>query len=263
MIWELHCGRAQDVLYEYVGVVDLALTSPPYDALRSYGGHLEAFDFAGIADGIVRSLTPGGVLVWVTADGVVDGAETGNSFRQALQFVDAGLRLHQTLIYAKNGVPGKVWTKRHTMEHQYMFVLSNGEPKTVNIIADRKMFYGGATPKGTVRERNGELRPMKRNNPLPDVGRRGTVWTYDPGFRKCHPGEGHLPHQHPATFPRKLAEDHIRTWTNPGDTVLDPMAGSGTVLRAAVNLGRKGIGIEVNPQYCQIIEQRMAQGVLL
>ena len=68
--------------------------------------------------------------------------------------------------------------------------------------------------------------------------------------------------EHPAVFPQELAQDHILSWTNPGDLVIDPMVGSGTTLRAAADLGRRAIGIEINPEYCDLIRRRMVQSVL-
>ena len=56
-------------------------------------------------------------------------------------------------------------------------------------------------------------------------------------------------HDHPALFPLALARDHITSWTNPGDLALDPMAGSGTTLRAARDAGRHSIGIETHELY--------------
>ena len=76
-------------------------------------------------------------------------------------------------------------------------------------------------------------------------------------------GDHYFANQHPASFPPQLAADHIRTWTNPGDLVLDPMSGSGTVLRAAIDLGRRAVGIEIHEPYCELIATRMAQGVML
>ena len=61
-----------------------------------------------------------------------------------------------------------------------------------------------------------------------------------------------MAHEHPATFPFQLAYDHIRTWTQPGDLVIDPMCGSGTVLSAALALDRRAIGIEIHAPYIDI-----------
>ena len=73
--------------------IDLVVTTPPYDNLRTYGGH--DWDFEGVAAELWRVIKPGGVVVWVVADATVNGSETGTSFRQALRFMDIGFRLHE------------------------------------------------------------------------------------------------------------------------------------------------------------------------
>ncbi len=67
---------------------------------------------------------------------------------------------------------------------------------------------------------------------------------------------------HPTAKPLPMVQDMIRKFSNRGDTVLDPFAGSGTTLRAAVNEGRKAIGIELDERYCEIAARRLSQGVL-
>jgi DNA modification methylase len=61
-------------------VVDLTVTSPPYDALRDYKGF--SWDYKKVAEQLFRVTKPGGVVVWVVGDATVDGSETGNSFRR-------------------------------------------------------------------------------------------------------------------------------------------------------------------------------------
>ena len=67
---------------------------------------------------------------------------------------------------------------------------------------------------------------------------------------------------HPTAKPIPMIRDMVRKFTNQGDTVLDPFAGSGTTLRAAVDEGRKAIGVELEERYCEIIAKRLAQGAL-
>ena len=73
----------------------------------------------------------------------------------------------------------------------------------------------------------------------------------------------HTKINHPAIFPELLAKDHIISWSNKGDLVLDPMNGSGTTTKMAKQLGRNFIGIEVSKEYCDIANQRLRQEILL
>ena len=146
--WTLHCGRAQDVLPgEYAGRVNLIVTSPPYDGLRQYGGYMDAWDFDAVAAAIIPTLAPGGVLVWVVADAIVDGSETGTSYRQAVSLMDRGLRLHQTMIYER-ACPRLTTADRHHFTATHMLVLSNGKPACANILRDRPNAEAGRYRRG-------------------------------------------------------------------------------------------------------------------
>src|SRR5512136_571653 len=57
---------------------------------------------------------------------------------------------------------------------------------------------------------------------------------------------------HPAKFPETLAQEFIEFFTKRGETVLDPMAGTGSTLVAALRAGRNSYGIELNPKYAEI-----------
>ena len=278
MNWTLYNGRAQDVLPgAYVGAIDLIVCSPPYDNMREYGGGQAAWDFDAVADALVPTLSRGGVLCWVVADQIVDGAESGTSFRQCLGFVDRGLGLHQTLIYQRWNPNGMAWD-RYYREHEYIFVLSkDGRPRVANLLCDRKqasagerqiLRKAGAGAKGDYRE---AYAAADKNQWYirAEYGRRSTIWRYDvggtfAGSKMGRVGEARLAlDDHPAVFPYALASDLIQSWSEPGDLVCDPLAGSGTTLRAAADLGRRALGVEVNSQYCELIQKRMAQGVLL
>ncbi len=238
--------------------IDLVVTSPPYDDLRTYGGH--SWDFYGVAWQLKRLLKPGGVIVWVVGDGVVDGSETGESMRQALHFQQIGLRLHDTMVYEKSSFrfPDEI---RYYQTWEYMFILSKGKPTAYNPIEDREVKYAGTKVHGTTINADGERESVNHvTRVLKEKGVRHNVWRYAVGGgiigdRICH--------RHPAPYPEDLARDHILSWSNEGDTVLDPFSGSGTTLKMARELGRKGIGIEVNADYCGIIKERLRQEVLL
>ena len=253
---DVYHGDGAQVLRQdgIAGTVDLIVTSPPYGALRDYGGH--GFEFEAMAGACVAALAPGGVIVWVVADETIDGSETGKSYRQVLSFMDRGLLLHDTMIYLKSGSNGRTWKRRHSSAFEFMFVLSNGKPATVNKIIDQKT-KGGSTGSYTKRNRDGTLSPREKRS-IPLIIPRNNVWNYLPG----HGHEDQSAFQHPAIFPLALAKDHIRTWSNPGELVADPMAGSGTTLRAAKELGRRAVGVEIHADYLPIITERLSQDVL-
>ena len=254
-------GDGAEALREFEGQADLILTSPPYDNLRDYGGH--GFDFGPMADACVAALKEGGVIVWVVADATVDGSETGTSFRQALGFMERGLKLYDTMIYEKNGMAWPHARKYHNVV-EYMFVITKGEPETVNLIKDRRnRFTERWSSKETERRPDGSTKQRIRPKQTAEYGTRWNIWRYENGGQGMSAPDFAESYLHPAIFPLALAKDHIRTWTNPGDLVIDPMAGSGTTLRAAVDLGRRAVGMEIHKPYCDLIERRMAQLVLV
>lgn len=235
-------------------MVDLVVTSPPYDNMRMYGGH--GFeDFEMIAKSLYRILKSGGVIVWVVGDETINGNETGTSFRQALYFKDeVGFNLFDTMIYLKppRGAVGNNQTYWQSFE--YMFVLSKGKPKTINLIRDRINKEERNGDSGTKRLVNGNLKQMWRGG-YAKQGRRLNVWQYRIG--KGHSTGDKIAHKHPAIFPEKLANDHIISWTNEGDIVYDPFLGSGTTAKMCLLNNRKYIGSEINEQYCKIAKQRL------
>jgi site-specific DNA-methyltransferase (adenine-specific) len=254
---QIICGDNCEIMRQMPSEsIDLVVTSPPYDDLRTYGGH--SWDFYGVAWNLKRLLKPGGVIVWVVNDETKDGDETGTSFRQALHFKDVGLRLHDTMIWDKGGFTAVGSTSvRYGPSTEYMFVASKGKPAAFNPIRDRPNIHAGATRKAgrLVRLPSGEmLRKTHEVKPAADFGIRFNVW------KVANPGVAGQ--AHPATFPESLARDHILSWSNPGDVVLDPFSGSGTTAKMARETGRRFIGIEVNPEYVEMSRKRLAQQAL-
>ena len=240
--------------------VDLVVTSPPYDSLRTYDGY--HFDATAIAKALHRVLKPGGVVVWVVGDQVKGGSETGTSFRQALAFMEAGFRLHDTMLYEKNSAsfPARANSNRYTQIFEYMFVFSKGAPKTANLICDKPNKCAGEANWATQskRDADGEVRSAKNDKHVtPETSPRNNIWRYSTGggisTRDKDLGD------HPAVFPLDLAKDHILTWSNPGDVVLDPMVGSGTTCLAASKLGRRFLGIDISDSYVVTAGKRLAR----
>jgi site-specific DNA-methyltransferase (adenine-specific) len=235
--------------------IDLVVTSPPYDNLRTYGGH--SWDFEGVAQQLWRIIKPGGVVVWVVNDATVDGSETGTSFRQALRFKEIGFRLHDTMIYQRQArYPDE---QRYWADFEYMFIFSKGKPSSVNLIKDRRSINAGKTVWGTTRNaKTGLMDRIVTDRTCNEFKARSSIWNYN----VAHNHSDDIALNHPAIFPESLARDHILSWSNEGDLVLDPFSGSGTTAKMAKHNGRRWIGIEVNPEYCEIAEKRLAQGVL-
>jgi len=244
--------------------VDLTVTSPPYDDLRTYNNRISGvkstfngyvFQFEDIAKEIFRVTKEGGVLVWVVGDATVEGNETGTSFRQALFLKECGFKLFDTMIYMKppRGAVGN--NNTYWQSFEYMFVFSKGLPKTINLIKDRENKESRNGDNGTKRLQNGELLKLKRGG-YGEFGRRTNLWEYNIG--KGHSASDNFAYEHPAIFPEKLALDHIRTWSNVGDIVYDPMMGSGTVAKMCLIEERDYIGSEINADYCNIISKRIS-----
>lgn len=254
---ELYLGDCVQVMRDRIPdeSIDLTVTSPPYDNLRTYNGYM--FDFEATARELWRVTTPGGVVVWVVGDQTVDGSETGTSFRQALGFMAMGFRLHDTMIYFKDSVTFPDSNRYHP-SFEYMFVFSKNAPKTVHLLRDRKNKWGNTFTFGrkTERNRDGSLKEKKITF-IPDIGIRYNVWTINSGAG--HSSQDTKAFLHPATFPEALARDHILSWSNPGDLVLDPFMGSGTTGKMAKLLHRNFIGIDISEEYCNIAAKRIAE----
>lgn len=238
--------------------VDAFITSPPYDNLRDYNGY--SFPFEEIATKMYQKLAKGGVIVWVVGDAVIKGSETGSSFRQAIFFQELGLNIHDTMIYEKNGssFPARRTGNRYSQVFEYMFVFSKGKPKTATLICDKKNKWSGWTTfgkAGSNRGKDGVLKERKNKNPTPEFSPRHNIWKYNTG--KAYTTKDSFAFEHPAMFPEDLAEDHIMTWTSPGDLVVDPFVGSGTTTKMAAINGRRWLGIDMSEEYIEIARKRM------
>jgi DNA modification methylase len=235
------------------GSVHLFVTSPPYDNLRTYGGH--SWNFEATAHEMFRVLCDGGIVCWNVADSVVNGSETLTAFRQALYFKDSvGFRVHDTMIYEKTNFAHPESTRYHQL-FEYVFVLSKGKPRCFNPLRDKRNSWAGTGPFGvsTMRQRDGSQK-KKRRNIIAEFGMRGNVWTVKTAGQEnvCQANA------HPAVMPSQLARDLILSWSNPGEWVADPFAGSGTTGREAISTGRAAWLNEINPAYIPLCRDSCA-----
>ena len=231
------------------GIIDLTVTSPPYDNLRDYNEY--SFDYRQTLEQLYRITKPGGAVVWIVNDSTVDGSKTGTSFKQALAAIDIGFNLNDTMIWDKLGFSyAGGLNVRYGQVFEYMFIFTKGKPKTFNPLRDRK---------------NKNTGPFKKTHRLPDgtivddgtftqgeYGIRYNIWQQGPQRQR-----GEL--CHPAPFPLQLVKDHILSWSNEGDLVYDPFTGSGTTAVACKLLNRQFIGTELSAEYIEISNKRIAQ----
>lgn len=231
--------------------IDLTVTSPPYDNLRQYNGF--SWDFEAVARELYRVTKQGGVVVWVVADATIKGSETGTSFRQALYFTECGFNLHDTMIYAKNNPMPNVQEKRYSQSFEYMFVFSKGTVSKFHPIMER-CTYGGTMTFGnpSTWTSGGEL-IKKDKRKINQFKKKSNIFYYTVGSTNGNKTK------HPAVFPEQLVKDHIVTWCDEGDVVLDCFMGSGTTAKMAILTSRNYIGFEISKEYCEIAEKRLKE----
>lgn len=230
--------------------IDLVVTSPPYDNLRDYNGY--SFPFEEIAQELFRVVKIGGVVVWVVGDATINGSETGTSFKQALFFMQCGFNLLDTMIYCVNGTGAKGSNFAYWQSFEYMFILTKGNPKSVNRIADKPNANAGKLRNATGSKKLNKVgtRTERKGVEAPAFSVRPNVWLYNVGQNDIT--------EHPAVFPEQLAADHIYSWSNAGDLVYDPFMGSGTTGKMAMLMDRNYIGSEMSSEYVAIAEKRIA-----
>ena len=229
--------------------IDLTVTSPPYDDLRDYHGY--KFDPENIARELFRITKKGGVVVWVVGKKIKNGNILPTPFKQAMLFQSVGFKLHDIMIYRKKNTPF-MRSNAYTNGFEFMFVFSKGKPKTFNPIkvptarSGFEMLVTNRRSDGKIKKVLGELKREKVKD---------NIWEYAVGLGGTTNDK--IAFKHPAVFPEKLAEDHILSWFNEGDVVLDPMCGSGTTCKMAKMNKRYFIGIDISEEYCEIARQRV------
>jgi site-specific DNA-methyltransferase (adenine-specific) len=223
--------------------IDMVLTSPPYDDLRTYNS---LFDLDKICKELYRITKKGGVCVWVVGDKSVNGSESGTSFKQALKFMECGWNLHDTMIFKKKNPMPYIKKNCYTQAFEYMFVFSKGTPKTANMLTEPCDYAGVTITSTNTNEQS--MKAKKKVYHTKDEKIRHNVFEYVLAGTN---------YGHPAIFPKQLAIDHIKSWSNEGDLIYDCFMGSGTVAVVSIPLNRNWIGSEISEQYVGIINERV------
>lgn len=247
----IYCGDCVELMKRLSSnSIDLVVTSPPYDNLRNYNGF--SFTFEKIATELLRVLKEQGVIVWVVGDKIDNGNKSLTSFRQAIYFQEHGFKIHDIMIYEKKNTPF-MRSNAYTNCYELMIILSKKGPGTFNplmVNTKRKGYEMLITNKkadGINKKVLGKLNETKVKN---------NIWQYAVGLGGSTKDK--IAFTHPAIFPEKLAQDHILSWTNEGDIVLDPMCGSGTTCKMAMINNRRFIGIDISEEYCEIARKRLS-----
>ena len=240
--------------------IDLTVTSPPYDDLRTYENTLvwDYNTFIKVARELYRVTKKGGVVVWVIGDKTDKGNKSLTSFKHALYFQEVGFNIYDVIIYEKSG-SAPPHPNRYFNSFEYMFVMSKGKPKTINLLKDKKNSCAGMSSSGTRREKDGSL-TTKGKKVVNEYGIRTNIWKYNNGGGFS--SKDKIAYEHPATFPEKLVEDHIKSWSHRGDVVFDPFGGSGTTAKISIKLDRKWLYVEKVEKYCDVAKRRIENMVV-
>lgn len=261
----IYVGDCLDVMSDWEsGCIDLTVTSPPYDDLRDYNQY--NFDAESIIARLLEVTKEGGVVVWVVGD-KIEGGRSLTSFRQALMFQDVGFTVHDVMIYQKRNTPFSR-SNAYTNAYELMIVAVKGKLKTFNplmvdtVRSGAELLTYNKRSDGINKKRLGVLNENKRLVNVwdefdSDVNHLevGNVWDYSVGLGGSTADK--YAFQHPAVFPEKLALEHILSWSNPGDLVLDPMCGSGTTCKMAYWVDRQFIGIDISEEYAELAGKRL------
>jgi site-specific DNA-methyltransferase (adenine-specific) len=235
--------------------VDLTVTSPPYDNLRTYNDNIDESWNETVWKPIIKELhrvtKQGGVVVWVVGDKIKNGNKTLSSFKQAFYFQELGFNVHDVMIYQKKNTPF-MRSNAYTNSYEFMFIFSKGMPNTFNPLKTKtarngvEMLVANKKADGINKKVERELKKEKTLI---------NIWQYAVGFGGTTKDK--IAFEHPAVFPEQLAADHIRSWSNEGDTVYDPFMGSGTTAKMAHILKRNWIGSELSKEYVELANKRL------
>ena len=257
-------GDCEDILANLPDdSIDLIFTSPPYADQRRqvYGGiHPDAYVdwFMPKADQFQRVLKPTGTFVLNIKEKAVNGERHTYVIELILEMRRRGwLWTEEFMWHKKNSYPGK-WPNRFRDNWERLIQFNKG--KRFHMYQEAVMVPVGNWAKGRLRNLSETDKTRDESRVGSGFGKNVSNWV---GRKMVYPNNViHMATEssnksHSAVFPVSLPAWFIRLFTQPGDVVLDPFIGSGTTAAAAVTLGRRFVGIDVNPDYVELSRERL------
>lgn len=242
---KLYNGDCLEVMQNFQdNGIDLVVTSPPYDDLRSYNSNV---NWKSVATTLFRIVKEGGVVVWNVNDKINSGSKSLTSFKQCIIFNDVGFNVNDVMIWKKSNSMPQIRQPRYNQVFEYMFIFSKGKPKTFNPIMVPCKCAGQKYASTCKKITKGKERVYKEFN-INKMKVADNIWEFAIAQNKT---------EHPAVFPLELPLRHIQSWSNENDIVLDPFMGSGTTGIACKQLNRNFIGIELDENYFKIAKKRI------
>ena len=258
------CGDAAQLLGELPPEsVQLVVTSPPYADQRrnTYGGiHPDAYVdwFMPFAEQIQRVLRPDGAFILNIKEKAVRGERHTYVLELILAMRQAGwLWTEEFIWHKKNSYPGK-WPNR--FRDSWERLLQFNKQRKFAMYQDAVMVPVGDWADGRLRKLSETDQIRDESRVQSGFGKNISNWV---GRKLAYPSNVlHMATEcsnrsHSAAFPETLPDWFIRLFTAEGDVVLDPFAGSGSTLAAAQKLNRRAIGIDINPEYCELMRERL------
>ncbi len=261
---KIFLGDSREVLKQFPdNSIDLIVTSPPYADQRrnTYGGIKpeEYVDwFLPISEQLLRVLKPDGTFILNIKEKVVNGERSTYVLELILALRQQGwLWTEEFIWHKKNSFPGK-WPNR--FRDAWERLLQFNKQRKFKMFQEAVM-----VPMGDWADKR--LKNLSQTDLIRDnskvgsgFGKRVANWL---GRDMVYPTNVlHMATEtrnknHSAVFPEKLPEWFIKLFTREGDVVLDPFMGSGTTVIVAQKMGRRAIGIDIQPEYYQMVKNKL------
>jgi modification methylase len=256
---QLVLGDARDLSFIDDQSIHLVVTSPPYWALKKYEenpsqmGHMEDYEFflselEKVWRHVYRVLVPGGRLVCVVGDVCLSRRQ--NAGRHVVVPLHADICVQCRKIGLDNLNPiiwHKIANASYEINNGSKFLGKPYEPNAI-IKNDIEFILMQRKP-------GGYRKPTEEQRELSRIDKD----EFNKWFQQFWTLSGASTKKHPAPFPLELAYRLIRMFSFVGDTVLDPFAGTGTTMAAAMKCGRNSIGVEIEPKYARMTAKRLEQ----